>query len=381
MEVSYTEKEAIINGETFGDNTVAMLLYGNIDHPNPDGSRPINSTEFVKEMNYYNSLGKHVVVKINSNGGSVYGGLAIMEAIEDNGADTYVVGMAGSIAGVILQAGKQRYANKRASWMAHAPTSKGGQASKKHINIVRDMLKNSLVDRSVLNEGDIEKIMNGKDELYYSAMEMYDNGLVDRVIESGVTVDLQPMLNLSADELYTAYDSLLNNKTKPIKMENLMNHLGLENKTEADVLNIVKDLEVKASKVDELETEVTNLKEENETLKNEAETLVKEQATTLIVNAIEAGKIKEDSKDKWIEMAISNMSLTSEALDGLSTTKKATTVIANVIEKKETQKTDDKDYEWYQKNEPQTLVNMFEEDREKFEELEAAYKVKNNILN
>ena len=392
MEVEYTEKNVVINGETFGENTVAMLLYGNIDVPNSDGTPPINSTEFVKEMNYLNSIGKHVVVKINSNGGNVYGGLAIMEAIEDNGADTYVVGMAGSIAGVILQAGKQRFANKRSSWMAHAPSSANGKASKKHINIVRDTLKNSLTSRSVLDAEAIEKIMNGKDELYYSAYEMYDNGLVDKVIESGIMVEVDSLVNLTGDEMYLKYDEAINkaaldsldiNQSNPLKMENLMSHLGLENKTEADVINIVKDLESKATKVDELESEITNLKEENETLKNEAKELVQEQATILINSAIEAGKIKEDVKDAWIEQAMLNMSLTSKTLDALNTSKTAPVVLNNFTGGNTDEKVKDteKDYEWYLNNDPVTLNNMYEENKEQFLELEKAWKQNNNILN
>jgi len=392
MENNYTEKDVVINGETFGENTVAMLLYGNIDVPNPDGTPSINSTEFVKEMNYLNSIGKHVVVKINSNGGSVYGGLAIMEAIEDNGADTYVVGMAGSIAGVILQAGKQRFANKRSSWMAHAPSSANGQASKKHINIVRDTLKSSLTNRSVLDAESIEKIMNGKEELYYSAYEMYDNGLVDKVIESGIMVEVDSLVNLTGDEIYLEYDKAIKkvaldspniNNTNNLTMENLMSHLGLENKTENDVINIVKELESKATKVDELESMITNLKEENETLKNEAKELVKEQATVLINSAIESGKIKEEAKEAWIEQAMINMALTTKTLEALNTSKTAPVVLNNFTGGNTGESVTDtkKDYEWYLNNDPAALNNMYEENREQFLELEKAWKNSNNILN
>jgi ATP-dependent protease ClpP protease subunit len=364
MNLDYTEKGAITNGETFGNNTVSMLLYGNIDMPHPDGSPHINSTNFVKEMNYYNSLGKHVVVKINSNGGSVYGGLAIMEAIEDNGADTYVTGMAGSIAGVLLQSGKQRFANKRASWMAHAPKSKSGEASKRHINIVRETLKGSLTDRSSLSGDSIEKIMNGPGELYFSAQELYEQGLVDKLIGGGKMLNLD-LLNMSSKEMFTAYDSLLNNQSKPIQMENLMSHLGLENKTEADVINAVKNLEVEASKVGPLANENETLKAEVTNLKASAKEAQTEKAESLITNAIEAGKIKEDAKQIWLDLAVENFDMASSTLEAIAVTKAAPNVIATVVNQAATQ-TEGKTYEWYAENEPTTLVNLMKDNPEKF---------------
>jgi polyhydroxyalkanoate synthesis regulator phasin len=177
--------------------------------------------------------------------------------------------------------------------------------------------------------------------------------------------------------MYTAYDSLLNNK-KPIQMENLMKHLGLENKSENDVINMVKGLELKAAKNDELETKVTDLTNEVNTLKEVAVDQLKAKAETLIDNAVEAGKLQKDSKDKWIELAITNFDLTKETLGSLTVTKKKTTTITNIIDQSANS---DKDYEWMAINDPQGLINLAQDNPEKFEQLSKEFNHKQRTVN
>lgn len=361
MELKYTETGTIINGDTFGDNTVAMLLYGNIDV----GQDSINSTQFINEMNYYNQMGKQVVVKINSNGGAVYGGYGIMEAVEDIGADTYITGMAGSIAGVISQSGKRRFANRRATWMAHAPSTKTGKAPKALINIVREGLKNALTEKSSLDEEEIGNIMNSDKELYYNADDMYAKGLVDKIIKSGEMLDTQLLNFKDSDELYTAYDSLLNN-VKPIKMENLMNHLGLENKTEADVLNIVKELEVEAAKVEPLENQIGVLEAEVKTLKDAQEEAQKNKATELVNSAIKDGRIKEDVKDAWTDFAMENFVACETTLSSIPVAKTAEKLITNVIEKENKEVTKGKSYKELAQDHPEVLLDLMKNNPEEY---------------
>lgn len=368
MELKYTEVDTVINGETFGDNTVSMLLFGMIDGNNQNS---INSKQFIEEMNFYNGIGKQVLIKINSPGGEVFGGFAIMEAIEDNQADTYVVGLAASISGVILQAGKRRFANRRATFMAHAPKGGTSNASKAMVNMVRESLQKELTAKSNLDEQEITDLMDSKEALFFNADEMESKGLVDKIIKSGQMLDTQ-ILNKSTDEIYMAYNGLLN-KPNPIKMEKVMNHLGLDNKTEDDVLNVVKELELKAAKVDELETSVTNLTEEIKTLKEASELELTNKATELIVNAIKDGKIKEDQKEDWIEQATNNFDLANSTLGSLST-KKATSVTSIIDKGGDSEKS----YEYLAINEPEVLNTMAEEEPEKFDALVKAHELKIN---
>ena len=358
MELKYTEK-GVTNSDS---NQVNMLLYGEL-------GTEINARDFIDEMQWHENQDRQIQIKINSVGGRVFDGYGIMNAVEEMGADTYIVGLAASMAGVIAQVGKRRRANHRAVFMAHPPQN----GSKELLNIIGTTLSKELTSRSSLSEDEVDNIMKGKKDVWFDADEMYSKGLIDELVTSGAM--LSNVINKSdKNELYEAYNSLINLKID--KMEQVKKQLNLlENRTEADVVSAVKGLQSEAGKVENLETENQSLKDELKTLKeaNEADLVAK--ATDLVKNAVKTGKCPEDKEADWIEAAIANYDLVSNTLGAISIVKqKKSAVIA--VTNKATNKVVEKDFEYMSKNEPEALATMFEEDKDKYEELEKAYNEK-----
>ena len=148
---------------------VAQLLY--LDREDPD-----------KDINLY----------INSPGGAISAGLAIYDTIQMVNAEvsTICVGMAASMATVLLSAGKKgkRYALPNATVHMHQPMG-GAQGQASDIEIAaREILRMQDKIRTILsnNTGQtIEKIAQDTDRDYYlDADQAKDYGLVDEVLAS-----------------------------------------------------------------------------------------------------------------------------------------------------------------------------------------------------
>ena len=135
---------------------------------------------------------KDIHLYINSPGGVVTGGMAIYDTINFLQCDvvTYCIGMAASMATVILGAGTKgkRFALPNSRVMIHQPSGgAGGQAAD-----IAIAAKEILRWRKVLNEviakhtgKDVAQIERDSDRDYYmTAQEAKDYGIVDHVVES-----------------------------------------------------------------------------------------------------------------------------------------------------------------------------------------------------
>lgn len=135
---------------------------------------------------------RDIKLYINSPGGSVYSGLAILDTMNLIKPDvsTICVGMAASMGAVLLTAGAKgkRYALPNARIMIHQPWSEGvgGQATDIDIR-AREILKT----RDRLNQiiatttgKPMEQVQKDTDRDYYlEAKEAKDYGLVDEVVK------------------------------------------------------------------------------------------------------------------------------------------------------------------------------------------------------
>jgi ATP-dependent Clp protease, protease subunit len=133
---------------------------------------------------------KDIHVYINSPGGSVTGGMAIYDTINFLSCDvvTYCVGMAASMATVLLAAGAKgkRFALPNSRVMLHQPTG-GATGQTSDISIAA---KEILRWRRVINETlsrhsgkAIEQIEKDSDrDFYMTAQEAQASGLVDHVV-------------------------------------------------------------------------------------------------------------------------------------------------------------------------------------------------------
>jgi len=135
---------------------------------------------------------KDITIYINSPGGDVFSGLAIIDTMNHIKPDvsTICMGMAASMGAMLLAAGEKgkRYALPNAEVMIHQPLGGArGQASDieitaKHIIRIKDQLANMLVEGTGQSK---EKILQDMDRDYWMmASEAKKYGLVDKVIQN-----------------------------------------------------------------------------------------------------------------------------------------------------------------------------------------------------
>lgn len=135
-------------------------------------------------------------------------------------------------------------------------------------------------------------------------------------------------------------------------METVLNHLKVEN--EAGVMAAITNLQ----------TEAADLKNENKTLKGELEAMKQARNETIVNNAVSAGKIAEADKANWLGLLNGNFDAAKAAIENL----KKPATIKNFIEGG---KVDEpaRDYDWYMKNDAKALMEMKENDSERFAEI------------
>ena len=151
------------------NNVIAQLLYLQMEDPK-------------KDIHLY----------INSPGGVVTGGMAIYDTMNFLQCDvvTYCIGMAASMATVILAAGTpgKRYALPNSRVMIHQPSGGAGGQTADIAIAAREILR----WRKVLNEviakhtgKDADQVERDSDRDYYmTATEAKGYGLIDHVVES-----------------------------------------------------------------------------------------------------------------------------------------------------------------------------------------------------
>lgn len=135
---------------------------------------------------------KDISLYINSPGGEVYSGLAILDTMNfiKPQVSTICVGMAASMAAVLLSAGAKgkRFCLPHSKVMIHQPSG-GAQGQQTEIQIVADfMLKTRKRLNQILadNTGQsLEAIQRDTErDNYMTAQQALEYGLVDRIVES-----------------------------------------------------------------------------------------------------------------------------------------------------------------------------------------------------
>ena len=128
---------------------------------------------------------KDISLYINSPGGEVYSGLAILDTMNfiKPQVSTICVGMAASMAAVLLSAGAKgkRFCLPHSKVMIHQPSG-GAQGQQTEIEIVAEEIKKILSDAS---GQPIEKVQADTErDNYLTAAEALDYGLIDRIVTS-----------------------------------------------------------------------------------------------------------------------------------------------------------------------------------------------------
>lgn len=135
---------------------------------------------------------KDISLYINSPGGEVYSGLAILDTMNfiKPQVSTICVGMAASMAAVLLSAGAKgkRFCLPHSKIMIHQPSG-GAQGQQTEIEIVAEEIKKTRRElNQILSDASgqpIEKVQADTErDNYLTAEEALDYGLIDRIITS-----------------------------------------------------------------------------------------------------------------------------------------------------------------------------------------------------
>jgi ATP-dependent Clp protease protease subunit len=141
----------------------------------------------IQGMNILDST-KPITIEINSPGGSITDGLAILDCIQSSKAPIYTIitGGASSMAGLLSIAGKKRYMTKNAVWMMHSSSDVIGD----YLTHIKDRTKFMIKlekqmdlimqSKTKLSKNQFNTIRNG--ELWLFSEDALRYGIVDKII-------------------------------------------------------------------------------------------------------------------------------------------------------------------------------------------------------
>lgn len=225
----------------------------------------INEGDGIAFVSVFNDLeAKHnkIVIKLHTDGGSVFDGNIIFNAIQDSPADVeiHIVGIAASMGAVISLASDKVYMVENGYMMIHAPsggtfgTVEDHQNNIKLLQAIADNFVQKLIDKTGKDEAYVSKWLKGDNWL--NAKEALAEGLITGILKP-VTKNIRALnpTQLGLKETYRRYSALLKPKLNTNQMELLQSLIELlelqQDATEQDVLTAVEKLAGKAKTADE----------------------------------------------------------------------------------------------------------------------------------
>ncbi len=180
-------KQQFFNTLNEGNGNVSILLYGEIGE-----GKPVDSKAIVEELITLSARYPKIDVRINSNGGDVFSGMAIFNALKTSRADitVYVDGVAASIAAIIALCGKPLYMAPYAKLMLHNVTA-GTYGNVKQMEQTLQLMKqlhadlsNMIAAKLNITAEDVERrFFDGVDH-WLTAQEALQMKLIDGTYET-----------------------------------------------------------------------------------------------------------------------------------------------------------------------------------------------------
>lgn len=157
----------------------------------PNTGEGIAGQRFADDIDFIQNVMKDDVkvinVRINSGGGSIVEGLSMLSAIRNCSipVDTYIEGIAASMAGVIAMSGRKRFMNDYSRIMIHDPLIDAAEltdADKETLKNFKDILKTIFVNNSHYTPEEIDRIMTV--ETWMNAKDAERSGLIDSIVKT-----------------------------------------------------------------------------------------------------------------------------------------------------------------------------------------------------
>lgn len=300
---------------------------------------------FQSELMFLDTLGKkRIKIFINSKGGSVLEGYNIFSSIitSKTPVDTYNVGIAASIAGIIFQAGCSRYCFDYTLNMIHSPSN----GDDKTLNKIQESLISMIETRNRKNLT-VERIKDDMiKETWYNAKESIDSGLADAIVNiKDLNIpERMPTENVMdyCRKVQHVLNSYKETKSQSTQMKKIADILNLapeasEGSILTSIESIKNDLKDSKEKLDGKEKELTKITNELQTAKDEIATLKKaadeaaeekktkdledltNKATMAVDGYIKEGRIKNEKevKEGWVKQFIADFDGAKKLADGL----------------------------------------------------------------
>jgi ATP-dependent Clp endopeptidase proteolytic subunit ClpP len=333
--------------QAVNNNTAEILLYGYIK---PDAS----ASYFINELRRLEEKFQNINVRINSGGGDVFEGIAIFNAMQQSTAniETYVDGIAASMASIIALGGKKVHMSKNATMMIHQAqgglrgTSDDLRNTADAIDGVNKIMASVYARKTGKTAAEVMAAwMNGKDN-WLNADEAMAAKLVDAIYD-GEAAALPAASMMDEMKAWQHYDLKFAAKFIQQNTNDNMKQFTLTPAISA-ALNIsdaadaaafeaaVTALKTEAAKVTGLTAQITALTAE----KNKAEETKDAAVTELntLKETVEANKIKSiaeaavDAKKITVEMSTALQAKYKGDHDGLKTLLDAMQPAGSVIQ-------------------------------------------------
>lgn len=311
-----------------GDGKAIIMIYGEVGE-----GRPVDSNRVVSELFELVNQDCKIEVRINSQGGDVFSGMAIYNALRQSKSDItiYIDGVAASIAGIIALCGKPLYMSPYAKLMLHN-VSGGMYGNAKELRSMADQMEilqtnlaTMIAGRLGMSVTDIEgKYFDGQDH-WITASEAKDMKLVDGIYDMDDVSDPPTTTEGIYNFFNNRFDFKPQNEENMALIDDIKAIPSFEDKTDSSaILEHIKVLENKAVKVAVLEKTV-------ESYKNELAKVYKEQDEIIVNEAVKSGKIGKDQVETFKNLLKNDRENTIKLIDGMKgrTSNRATSFISD----------------------------------------------------
>lgn len=297
-----------------GDGKAIIMLYGEVGE-----GRSVDSNRVVSELFALSDQGCKIEVRINSQGGDVFSGMAIYNALRQSKEDItiYIDGVAASIAGIIALCGKPLYMSPYAKLMLHN-VSGGTYGNAKELRQMADQMEVLQSNLATMIAGRLgmeadnvaKKYFDGQDH-WITANEALDMKLVDGIY----TMDEVANPPTTTEGIYNYFNNRFDfkpqNNEEMALIDDIKTIPSFEDKTDSSaVLAHIRELENKATKMGILEKTV-------KTYRDELEKARKEQDDALINEAVKAGKIGNEQVETFKNLLKSDRENTIKLIGGM----------------------------------------------------------------
>ncbi|OGX23338.1 MAG: hypothetical protein A3K54_00025 [Omnitrophica WOR_2 bacterium RBG_13_44_8] len=320
----------------------------------------VNGDYLASELNYLSKESDMITLRINSFGGNLTQGLSIISAIVGSKAQvtSIIEGIAGSMSAVIaLSCGRVKM-NDFARLMLHAPffVDDEGKEIKDLTPDDQAALTNmkgiltDLLSRRGKSKKDISVIL--EKDTWYTAKEAKEQGFIDEIIDTGVAAAAS---GLSIKKLV----AFVNENFLPTNtdMKKIAAKLGLPDTADEQAI---------ITAIDQKETALADSKKK---LVDAVLAIGKKNLLVNDTNLASMTRLGNTDLDLLVDLVV-------KPVDKADNTR-LSDVIAQVNQTlegmKDKTKTDEKDWDWYQKNDREALAEMKVKDIEKFKRLYHGY--------